>query len=75
MVFLRDKDYSNRAELMNRLRSQVSENQRSGEVPVLASGMSEYVPETDSVVSEIFNRAAREMYENKQELKKGLAES
>ena len=75
VVFLRDKDYSNRAELMNRLRSQVSENQRSGEVPVLASGMSEYVPETDSVVSEIFNRADREMYENKQELKKGLAES
>ena len=70
VVFIRGSDYSNREELMNSLRSQIHENQISGSGPVLASGMSEYVPETDSMVSEILDRADREMYEDKQKLKK-----
>ena len=70
VVFLRGSDYSNRAELMNRLRDQIRENLRSGSGPVLASGIAEYIPETDTMVSEIFDRADREMYEDKQNLKK-----
>ena len=70
VVFLRGNDYSNRAQLMNRLREQVRDNLRSGSGPVMASGIAEYVPESDSLVSEIFDRADREMYEDKQELKK-----
>ena len=69
VVFLRGSDYSNRAELMSRLYGQVRENLRSGSGPILAAGMAEYVPETDSLVSEIFDRADREMYEDKQKLK------
>ncbi len=70
VVFLRGDDYTNRAELMERLHSEIRENLKSGSGPILASGMSEYNPETDSLVSEIFDRADREMYEDKQSLKK-----
>ncbi|MCR5010871.1 MAG: diguanylate cyclase [Lachnospiraceae bacterium] len=70
VVFLRGDDYTNRAELMERLHSEIRENLKSGSGPILASGMSEYNPETDNLVSEIFDRADREMYEDKQSLKK-----
>ena len=69
VAFLRGDDYTNRESLMKALRVQVQENMKAGSGPVLASGMSEYIPETDSLVSEIFERADREMYENKQMLK------
>ena len=36
---------------------------------ILASGMSEYNPENDSFVTDIFERADKEMYEDKQRLK------
>lgn len=69
VVFLRGSDYSSRHELMDKLRSQVLENKKMGAGVILASGMSEYKPESDSFVSEIFERADKEMYENKQSLK------
>jgi diguanylate cyclase (GGDEF)-like protein len=70
VVFLRGNDYSNRAELMKKLQDQIHKNLQSGSGPILASGIAEYTPETDSLVSEIFDRADREMYEDKQELKR-----
>ena len=36
---------------------------------ILAAGMSEYKPETDCFVSDVFERADKEMYEDKQRLK------
>ena len=69
VVFLRGNDYSNRVELMNRLHDQVLENQGKDSGPVLASGIAEYIHETDSLVSEIFDRADRAMYADKQRLK------
>ena len=69
VVFLRGSDYSSRHELMDKLRSQVLDNKKMGAGVILASGMSEYKPESDSFVSEIFERADKEMYENKQSLK------
>ncbi len=36
---------------------------------VLASGMAEYLPESDSFVSEIFERADKDMYDDKARLK------
>ncbi len=68
-AFLRGNDYINREELMKRLRDRVIENIRSGSGPVLASGMAEYNPESDSLVSDIFDRADKEMYADKQRLK------
>ena len=68
-VFLRGSDYTNRESLMEKLRNQVLENQRTGSGPVLASGIAEFIPETDNIVSDIFDRADRAMYANKQSLK------
>ncbi len=69
VVFLRGNDYSNKEELMKSLRTQIQENQKSGNGPILASGMAEYLPKSDTLVSEIFDRADKEMYKNKRELK------
>ena len=69
VVFLRGNDYESRHELMDKLRSQVLENKRTGEGVILASGMAEYDPVNDSFVSDIFERADKEMYEDKQRLK------
>jgi len=68
-VFLRGNDYASRHELMDKLRSQVLENNKSGTGVVLAAGMSEYIPDSDSLVSDIFERADKQMYEDKQKLK------
>lgn len=70
-VFLRGNDHSNREELMKRLRDRVRENLQSEQGPILASGMAEYDPETDSRVSEVFDRADARMYEDKQSIKNG----
>ncbi|MBE5846332.1 MAG: GGDEF domain-containing protein [Lachnospiraceae bacterium] len=69
VVFLRGTDYTSRHELLDMLHKQVLENKRVGAGVILAAGMSEYKPESDSFVSDIFERADREMYEDKQRLK------
>ncbi len=68
-VFLRGNDYEARYELMEKLRGQMLANKREGKGVILAAGMAEYNPETDSFVSDIFERADKEMYEDKQRLK------
>ena len=55
---------------MGKLRAQVTDNSQSGEGPVLASGMAEFMQGKDILVSDIFDRADKEMYENKQSLKR-----
>ncbi len=69
VVFLRGSDYTGRDELMMKLRERILENQRSDSGPILASGMSEYIPGTDILVSGVFERADRAMYKDKQKLK------
>lgn len=70
VVFLRGNDYSNREELLKKLRAQVRENLQVKSGPIVASGMAEYNPKTDTLVSEIFDRADKDMYINKHALKK-----
>ena len=70
IVFLRGNDYSNKENLIKSFRAQVLENLKSKSGPILACGIAEYVPKKDRLVSEIFNRADKEMYKNKRELKK-----
>lgn len=72
VVFLRGKDYALRQDLMDRLRGQVRENQHKGTGVILASGISEYNFESDNFVSDIFERADKEMYEDKQRLKSSV---
>ncbi len=69
VVFLRDSDYASRNELIDKLQKQVLENRTSGTGAVLASGMAEYQPDNDAFVSDVFDRADKMMYENKQSLK------
>ena len=69
VVFLRGDDYDKKQELMDKLRNQVLKNKENGYRAVLASGIAEYDPEKDSLVSEILDRADKAMYENKQKLK------
>ena len=69
VVFLRGSDYSIRNEIMEKLHSRVLENKKRGVGVILATGMAEYNPESDSLVSEIFERADKEMYEDKKKLK------
>ncbi len=70
VIFLRGNDYTMREKLMKKLKDKIYENLQSGSGPVLASGMAEYIPESDKLVSEIFARADREMYKDKHSLKK-----
>lgn len=69
VVFLRGSDYSSRKELLEKLRNKVLANKAKNDGVILASGMAEYNPETDTLVSEIFERADKEMYADKQRLK------
>ena len=69
VVFLQGNDYSARHELIDKLRSQILENNKTGTGVILASGISEYNPESDKFVSDIFKRADKEMYDNKKQLK------
>ncbi len=69
VVFLRGSDFASREELMKRLRDQVLENMQSEAGPVLAAGIAEYMPKNDDIVSKVFERADKEMYEDKQKLK------
>ncbi len=70
VLFLAGDDFANREKLITRLRSQVQKNLQSKSGPIIASGMTDYNPETDTLVTEVFNRADKEMYKNKRELKK-----
>ncbi len=70
IVFLRGSDYSNKETLMKTLQDQVWENKKSNSGPVLASGMAEFTPGKDSMVTQIFDRADKAMYKNKRDLKK-----
>ena len=69
VVFLQGSDFAEKENLMKKLRDQVLENKETGSGPILASGMAEYAPQIDNFVTEIFERADKEMYENKQDLK------
>lgn len=72
VVFLRGDDYSSRERLIRELYDQVQENLSKKEGPIIAAGMSEYNPETDTKVSDIFERADNLMYENKRFIKNGI---
>ena len=73
VVFLRADDYIERKVLVDKLHNVALENQKNGRGPVLAAGMSEFIPGEDSLVTDIFDRADRNMYENKRKLKERLS--
>ena len=76
VVILTGTDYERRNALMEEIHEKVLENQRIMQFrPVVAVGMSVYDKAKDHKVIEVFERADKEMYQNKDHLKKLLAES
>ena len=64
-----DQDYIDRENLSLTFSKQIEENARTGEGAIIAMGMSEYKPDDDKMVEEVFNRADGRMYEDKNHLK------
>lgn len=69
VIFLMDQDYIDRENLSLTFSKQIEENARTGEGTIIAMGMSEYKPDDDKMVEEVFNRADGRMYEDKNHLK------
>lgn len=68
-AILEGPDYEHRYSLMEKFHKLSEESGRMGEVTVSA-GMSEYIPGTDLNSHQVFERADRDMYRRKRELKK-----
>ena len=74
VVILRNRDYENRALIMDQLR-RASEDNIGTNNAVVASGIAEFNPESDESFHAVFEKADKRMYENKQALKsKGARE-
>ncbi len=56
-------------QLMDKLQKEILENRQRKNGPVIAVGMSEFVPGTDNSEAAVFERADSPMYENKRILK------
>ena len=69
VVVLTDCDYNDRNQLLEKIRGESESNRKSCSGPVVASGMAVYEPESDKSFCDVFERADREMYENKSLLK------
>ncbi|MBQ9334080.1 MAG: GGDEF domain-containing protein [Lachnospiraceae bacterium] len=74
VVILEGNDYNNRNGLIDDFDKHIHENIRNGKV-IVSSGMDEYRPGLDDRVQSVFERADRQMYENKKYLKKLTARS
>ncbi|MBR3040175.1 MAG: EAL domain-containing protein [Lachnospiraceae bacterium] len=68
-VVLKGIDYDNREDLLSEIRNQVLENINTGEGPIVATGISEFLSESDKLFFDVFDRADKLMYENKTSLK------
>lgn len=69
-VLLRDQDYDHRYDLKKRLLDELEQN-RHGGIRALAFGMSEFDPEKDMRVQDVFERADALMYADKKACKEG----
>ncbi len=68
-VILQDRDYNRRDDLIHQLDRTLEAGKQNGIRP-LAFGMSEFLCEKDMRVQDVFERADKEMYTNKEECKR-----
>ncbi|MCR5768779.1 MAG: diguanylate cyclase [Lachnospiraceae bacterium] len=68
-IFLSGSDFSLRQELVAKLHRHSIENIDKYNGPVIAIGLTEYIRDTDTTFTEVFERADKLMYEDKRELK------
>ena len=71
VIVLRGTDYKLRHELFKRIAAEQRINSDNGKV-TFAYGMSEFAPESDLRVQDVFERADNLMYENKRRFKGGI---
>ena len=69
VIFLSGVDYSNRQQLVDSIRGKIMSNHEKNDGPVIAVGISDYVSGKDISVSDIFERADKQMYTDKRRLK------
>ena len=65
VAVLADYDYDRREQFVKELRERSEKNDRFKSGPVLAVGLAVYDPYKDNSFSDVFERADRDMYENK----------
>ena len=70
-VILRGEDYQNR-EFLYKMITSLNYAQHVGRRVIIAVGMSDYIPDRDTSLSQIARRADAAMYENKKKLKQAL---
>ncbi|MCR4762604.1 MAG: diguanylate cyclase [Lachnospiraceae bacterium] len=68
-VVLQGRDYEQREHLFRRLKEESLANGRSRSGPVVACGMADYDPDRDTCVDDVFERADKQMYVIKKEMK------
>ena len=68
IVLMRDKDYNDREALLGMFRKESESHIAAGDV-VISIGSSDYLPGSDKLVRDVFERADAQMYEHKNCLK------
>ena len=68
VALLRCEDYKYKDKLIEQFNNQVEKNLKEGKV-VVSCGYAEFNPQTDKKYQNIFERADKNMYERKKELK------
>ena len=69
IIVIKENDYKDRNDLVAAFRRQIEDNVRIGSGPVIALGLADYMPSTDTSVEEVMKRADSRMYEDKTRLK------
>lgn len=69
VAFLGSGDFGDRAALVEKINNTVLENLRNGEGPVVAVGISDFDKQSDKKISDVFERADKAMYAQKNRLK------
>ena len=70
-VILKGRDYDNRSELMDQMLKKLEESKNNG-LKLFAVGISDFDPDMDIRVQDVFERADRLMYEDKLKCKKAV---
>ena len=68
-IILEGEQFNDRKRLLDNFNKKIEENVKNDSVVVVSAGLSDYVPDKDTTIIQIFTRADREMYARKHYLK------
>lgn len=68
-IILEGEQFNDRKRLLDNFNKRIEENVKNNSVVVVSAGLSDYVPNKDTTIIQIFTRADREMYARKHLLK------